>query len=115
MHCLLAGAAATIVVSAAQSASVLSVGDIVVGNVFWGAPGLYLIDPGTGDQVLRSGDGFFSEPIGLDIDGSGDVGVTDFLAMLGVWGQIGVPADFDGGGVGFTDFLQLLVNWGPRP
>jgi hypothetical protein len=142
---------------------------VVVGNVFWGVPGLYLIDPVTGSQLLRSSGGFFSEPIGLDIDGngdyvvadrgsatvfrvdkttgaqtlisqgnhldgpvslvivrgalpcpwdldgSGDVGITDFLAMLGVWGQTGVPADFDGGGVGITDFLQLLANWGPCP
>jgi hypothetical protein len=50
-----------------------------------------------------------------DLDGSGDVGVTDFLAMLAVWGQTGVPADFDGGGVGVTDFLILLANWGPCP
>ncbi|MHC5006871.1 MAG: NHL repeat-containing protein [Planctomycetota bacterium] len=141
----------------------------VVGNHFWGVPGLYLVDPGTGDQVLHSFGGFFGEPVGIDIDGngdyvvadrgtatvfrvhkitgaqtlitqgnhldgpvslvivrgappcpwdldgSGDVGVTDFLNLLGVWGQAGVPADFDGGGVGITDFLQLLANWGPCP
>jgi hypothetical protein len=50
-----------------------------------------------------------------DLDGSGDVGVTDFLALLAVWGQAGVPADFDGGGVGVTDFLILLAAWGPCP
>jgi hypothetical protein len=50
-----------------------------------------------------------------DLDGSGDVGVTDFLELLAVWGQEGVPADFDGGGVGITDFLLLLANWGPCP
>ena len=50
-----------------------------------------------------------------DLDGTGDVGINDFLALLAVWGQVGVPADFDGGGVGVTDFLELLANWGPCP
>jgi hypothetical protein len=46
---------------------------------------------------------------------SGDVGVNDFLAMLGQWGSVGTSCDFDGGGVGVTDFLELLGNWGPCP
>jgi len=50
-----------------------------------------------------------------DLDDTGDVGVTDFLILLGTWGEVGVPADFDGGGVGVTDFLILLGNWGPCP
>jgi hypothetical protein len=50
-----------------------------------------------------------------DLDGSGDVGITDFLNLLAVWGTSGVPADFDGGGVGITDFLVLLAHWGPCP
>ncbi|MHC4141055.1 MAG: hypothetical protein ACYSUF_03945 [Planctomycetota bacterium] len=54
-------------------------------------------------------------PCPWDLDGSGDVGVTDFLEMLAVWGAVGVPADFDGGGVGVTDFLILLGNWGSCP
>jgi hypothetical protein len=54
-------------------------------------------------------------PCPWDLDDSGDVGVTDFLQLLAVWGQVGVPADFDGGGVGVTDFLILLGNWGPCP
>jgi hypothetical protein len=55
------------------------------------------------------------DPCPWDLDGSGDVGVTDFLEMLAVWGQSGVPADFDGDGVSVTDFLILLGNWGPCP
>ena len=43
------------------------------------------------------------------------VGVTDFLAILAQWGQVGTSCDFDGGGVGVTDFLELLANWGPCP
>jgi hypothetical protein len=50
-----------------------------------------------------------------DLDDTGDVGVTDFLILLGTWGEVGGPADFDGGGVGVTDFLILLGNWGPCP
>jgi hypothetical protein len=52
-----------------------------------------------------------------DIDGDGDVGVTDFLGLLGAWGaNPGHPADFDEDGVvGVSDFLELLANWGPCP
>ncbi len=52
-----------------------------------------------------------------DVDGSGDVGITDFLALLAAWGpNPGHPADIDGDGtVGIVDFLLLLANWGPCP
>ena len=52
-----------------------------------------------------------------DLDGSGDVGVNDFLDLLAVWGtDPGGPPDFDGDGtVGVTDFLALLAHWGPCP
>ena len=58
---------------------------------------------------------FEGDPCPWDLDGNGDVGVSDFLQLLAVWGQTGVPADFDGGGVGVSDFLILLANWGPCP
>jgi hypothetical protein len=45
----------------------------------------------------------------------GTVSVTDFLAMLGQWGQAGTSCDLDGGGVSVTDFLALLAHWGPCP
>ncbi len=45
----------------------------------------------------------------------GEVGIEEFLAVLGTWGQIGVPCDFDGGGVGITDFLKVLGTWGLCP
>jgi len=50
-----------------------------------------------------------------DLDGSGDVGINDFLDLLALWGtDPGGPPDFDGDGdVGITDFLALLDNWGP--
>ena len=55
-----------------------------------------------------------------DLDDSGDVGVSDLLALLGSWGpcppKANCPADFDGSGnVGVSDFLVLLANWGPCP
>jgi hypothetical protein len=46
--------------------------------------------------------------------GDGDVGVNDFLAMLGQWGGA-ASCDFDGGGVGINDFLELIGNWGLCP
>ena len=62
----------------------------------------------------------FPEPCPADLDGNGDVGVSDFLELLGVWGPCppkgDCPADFDGNGdVGVSDFLELLGNWGPCP
>jgi agmatine/peptidylarginine deiminase len=52
-----------------------------------------------------------------DIDNDGDVGVTDFLALLAAWGpNPGHAADLDGDDtVGITDFLILLGLWGPCP
>ena len=56
-------------------------------------------------------------PCAWDLDGSGDVGIEDFLDLLAAWGpNPGHPADFDLDGiVGITDFLELLANWGPCP
>jgi probable HAF family extracellular repeat protein len=48
-------------------------------------------------------------------DGDGVVGITDFLALLAQWGQVGSSCDIDGNGVGITDFLDLLGSWGPCP
>ena len=52
-----------------------------------------------------------------DLDGSGDVGINDFLDLLAAWGpNPGHPADLDGDDVvGINDFLELLANWGPCP
>ena len=43
-----------------------------------------------------------------------EVGINDFLALLGQWGTIG-SCDLDGAGVGINDFLLLLGNWGTCP
>ena len=52
-----------------------------------------------------------------DLDGSGDVGINDFLDLLAQWGtDPGGPPDFDGDNiVGINDFLALLANWGSCP
>ena len=55
-----------------------------------------------------------------DLDGSGNVGVSDLLSLLGSWGpcppKADCPADFDANGdVGVKDLLILLGNWGPCP
>jgi len=52
-----------------------------------------------------------------DLDGDGEVGVTDFLEVLAAWGtDPGGPPDSDGDGiVGVTDFLAVLANWGTCP
>lgn len=52
-----------------------------------------------------------------DLDGSGGVGIVDFLALLAAWGDCPAegpcPADIDGDEqVGVTDLLALLQGWG---
>ncbi len=54
-------------------------------------------------------------PCPFDLDGDGSVGSGDIALLLGSWGQMGVPADFDGGGVGASDLALLLGAWGPCP
>ncbi len=52
-----------------------------------------------------------------DLDGSGEVGIVDFLDLLAAWGACaGCPQDVDADGtVGITDFLQVLASWGACP
>ncbi|MCH8343190.1 MAG: hypothetical protein IH983_04305 [Planctomycetes bacterium] len=53
-----------------------------------------------------------------DLDGSGDVGILDLLALLAAWGpcEAPCPPDFDGGGtVDIFDLLTLISNWGFCP
>jgi len=53
-------------------------------------------------------------PCPADLDGSGDVGFDDLLAVLAAWGDEGGPEDLDGDGVvGFGDLLLVLSSWGP--
>ncbi len=49
-----------------------------------------------------------------DFDGDGNVGASDFAALLGSWGGSGIPQDLDGdGNVGSGDLALLLGSWGP--
>ncbi len=45
----------------------------------------------------------------------GVIGIEEFLAVLGTWGEVGVPCDLAGDGVGIDDFLKVLGFWGPCP
>jgi hypothetical protein len=48
-----------------------------------------------------------------DLDGDGAVIANDLAALLGSWGQSGVPADLDlDGSVGASDLAALLSSWG---
>ncbi len=50
-----------------------------------------------------------------DLDGDGEIGIKDFLMVIGLWGTKSVgPPDLDGDGVvGIGEFLIVLGNWGP--
>ena len=68
-------------------------------------------------QVISATVGGAGDPCPWDLNGSGDVGILDLLALLAAWGpNPGDPADFDGDGtVGILDLLTLLANWGACP
>ena len=77
--------------------------------------GAHFADPGGNDRAGESYVVFGPSLCPWDCaDGDGNVGITDFLAVLAQWGGPG-SCDFDGGGVGINDFLELLANWGPCP
>jgi len=80
----------------------------------------YALTAGPSTWINNAGESFVlpaSAPCPWDCepDPDGNVGITDFLALIGQWGQVGSPCDFGGGGVGITAFLDLLANWGPCP
>jgi hypothetical protein len=48
-----------------------------------------------------------------DLDGNGEVNVSDLLSMIGVWGSDDPTADLDGNGVvAVGDLLLAIGNWG---
>ncbi len=77
---------------------------------------LGLFKPGDPDSMTGSTVGPLVPRIPGDVNGDGEVGITDFLALLAAWGPCAdcdvCPADFDGDcAVGITDMLILLANW----
>jgi hypothetical protein len=50
-----------------------------------------------------------------DVDGSGEIGFADLIAVLAAWGPCPeCPEDVDGNDeVGFGDLITLLAEWGP--
>jgi hypothetical protein len=51
-----------------------------------------------------------------DVDGSGNVGVEDLLAVVDMWGQAGGDGDVDEDGtVGVGDLLVIIDAWGACP
>ena len=80
---------------------------------------LDLCDIADGTSTDTNGNGIPDEcECPWDLDGSGNVGVSDLLGLLGSWGPCppkgDCPGDFDNSGdVGVKDLLFLLGNWGP--
>ncbi|MCP3903961.1 MAG: hypothetical protein GY715_10040 [Planctomycetes bacterium] len=74
------------------------------------------IDEGILTDVNGNGIADECECVG-DIDGSGDVGFGDILAVIGAWGPCpGCPEDLNGNGaVDFADILVIIGAWGACP
>jgi hypothetical protein len=73
------------------------------------------------DQEDSDGDGIGDAcdetplpPCPPDFDGDGQVGISDLLSVLALWGSCpNCPQDLDGDGVvGVTDLLTVLATWG---
>jgi hypothetical protein len=56
-----------------------------------------------------------SQPCPADLNGDGEVDVSDLLLLLAAWGESSVPTDIDGDGVVAVGDLLLLAAWGPCP
>lgn len=56
-----------------------------------------------------------ADPCPADVDGSGDVGFGDLVAVLAAWGPcVDCPEDVNGDDeVGFDDLVAVLAAWGP--
>ena len=73
-----------------------------------------IIGPDAYCEATRYYNGQFSCP--SDIDGDGNVGITDLLAALTEWDTDHCNADVDrDGNVGITDVLAVLGAWGTCP
>ncbi len=73
-----------------------------------------IIGPEAFCEASRYYNGQFTCP--ADIDGDGVVGISDFLALIGLWGSGDCNADVNADGeVGIDDFLTVLGTWGVCP
>ncbi len=72
-------------------------------------------DSGNGDPPIVDMGAYEFQPCIGDINGDGDVGIIDFLILIGSFGPCeGCPADLDNDGVvGIVDLLTLIGNFGP--
>ncbi len=69
------------------------------------------------DQADTDGDGIGNacEDCPGDIDGDASIGIAEFLAVIGLWGEVdpGHPLDIDGDGIiGIAEFLFVIGSWG---
>ena len=126
------GAVLTFDLTTGEFLNVLCVGNSVTGMAMF--DGVLLVATEFSDAVLRvnpqTGEviGTLTATINVDaievllppgdIDGDGEVGIQDFLFVLGSWGACPpspdpCPGDLDGNGeVGIGDFLIVIGNWG---
>ena len=52
-------------------------------------------------------------PCPWDLDGDGEVGVLDLIAVITAWGETDHPSDVNGDGVvGVADLVDVISNWG---
>jgi uncharacterized membrane protein len=58
-----------------------------------------------------------ASPCPADLDGTGEVGFDDLLAVLAAWGTDGAGADLEAPTdvVDFSDLIVVLASWGPCP
>ena len=48
-----------------------------------------------------------------DINGDGQVNVTDLLSVIDQWGESNSPADTNGDGItNIIDVLEVIIGWG---
>ncbi len=96
--------------------------NVTAGSIIWGDHPIAPIGYPALSPLLTRGSYTVSRfdvlnPCPADTDGSGDVNVTDLIALLAGWGpNPGHVADFDGNGsVNVDDLITLLAAWGACP
>ena len=66
------------------------------------------------EHVMHQTNLIFGSTCASDLDGDGEVNVTELLMVIDQWGQSSTPADINGDGiVDVSDLLMVVANWGP--